>query len=210
MSARAELSLRQRLSQREERISELKDALTAAQHSPRQQTGSHYRSRSPSPPAHVPDHAAYRSSAHHQSTAPDSHATHDRHREIGNSRGHNHLGSQQGHSSPRADHRAPQNSPERARSDYQHVSHTHQQQQEQQQVDAASVHTARLPYFKPKSLETAVGVGQISSATVNADKEARPVGFAGKQGSMPQTLTGRCLQHLLSSAVTSFICSHRM
>ena len=188
MSARAELTLRQRLSQREERISELKDALAAAQHSPRQQTASQHRSCSPSPSAHVPDHAAYHSSAHHHNTTSHSHATHDTHHGVRSSRGNSHLGSQRHHSSPTAEHSSPQNSPEQARCDDQHVPHIHQQQL--QHVDAASMHTARLPYFQPKSLKTDA---QTSSASVSADSDRRPgqAASASKQGEMPRTLTGK-------------------
>ena len=79
VSARAELSIRQRLSQREDRISELKDALAAVQSHQPERPSSHPRGRLPSPQPHNWEASRYahdsnegRGQAHTSSQPPHS------------------------------------------------------------------------------------------------------------------------------------------
>jgi len=69
VSARAELSLRQRLSQREDRISELKDALAVARSHQPSMHANHSRHPSPSPQHYHLDHMHQPQDRHHSNAA---------------------------------------------------------------------------------------------------------------------------------------------
>ncbi|DBB14510.1 TPA: hypothetical protein ACH3X3_004792 [Trebouxia sp. C0006] len=69
VSARAELSLRQRLSQREDRISELKDALAVARSHQPSMHANHSRQPSPSPQHYLSDHMHQPQDRHYSSAA---------------------------------------------------------------------------------------------------------------------------------------------
>ena len=69
VSARAELSLRQRLSQREDRISELKDALAVARSHQPSMHANHSRQPSPSPQHYLSDYMHQPQDRHYSSAA---------------------------------------------------------------------------------------------------------------------------------------------
>ena len=167
VSARAELSLRQRLSQREDRISELKEVLEGAQHSPRQRLALQHRSRSPSPSAGMPDHAAHHSNARSDNMMSNSHAV--RHRDTRTSKVYDSQHAQHHACSPRAEHSANRDSPECVDASNQHVL-----EDDQQQNTTVQMHTTRLPYFRPKSQE-ATEDSQIMSAHSTVDLQGKPV-----------------------------------
>lgn len=170
VSARAELSLRQRLSQREDRISELKDALAAAQHSPRQQhVMPQHRSRSSSPTSHVADHAAYHSYAQFDHATSHSHAVPvGRYHNSYNSRSEVQPFSGQCFGGSQAEHKNVEH-------DLHHVPCNEEQvcdaNHKQQLGSDAPKRPARLPYFTPKSAET-IANSQISDAQADQQPAA--------------------------------------
>lgn len=191
VSARAELSLRQRLSQREDRICGLKDALAAAQHSPRQHLASHTqgRSRSPSPSAHVPDHAAYHSSAQSDRLLSHSRAVSGKHHTTFSSRPHVQLNSDQHQRHAQAEHSTARRSLERVHSDAEHVDSADQRQHGAE----GQRHIARLPYFKPKA-HGGIANSHDSGAHTKADqRSAQDTEIIARQKEFTQTLTGGCM-----------------
>lgn len=196
VSARAELSLRQRLSQREDRISELKEVLEGAQYSPRQRLASQHRSRSPSPSAGMPDHAAHHSNARSDNMMSNSHAVH--HRDTRTSKVYDSQHAQHRACSPRAEQSANRNSPE-----YVDASNQHVLEDDQQQKATLQMQTARLPYFRPKSQEAAED-SQIISAHSTADLQGKPVKTS--EAGIKQTNTARNLTGM-STGCHSLICS---
>ena len=174
VSARAELSLRQRLSQREDRISELKDTLAAARGHHSANWSALQPAHSLSPRSHSPaedDHYQHtRHSVHQQSTSQLSRGR-PQHRRVLEQGQHRHHALSPG----AADTEAATVTRSEAQQDVMEtlpqfsvdVHHS-----KQQQGAEAQRHPARLPYFQSKSQVSAQLAGEDSQPSAAPQQAA--------------------------------------
>lgn len=160
MSARAELSLRQRLSQREDRISELKDALAAAKshHTGPITHATHHRQRSASPQHYPVDLSHQFQDSHHRGSAVHARPELQSPREHVHQRPMRHSGQEQHHALSPEDsdtqHEEEQGQQRGSpRASPHHGSRAFGSHREEEGPAQAGVRVdaARLPYFQPSS-----------------------------------------------------------
>ena len=180
VSARAELSLRQRLSQREERIAELKDMLASLQHGRQHATSDHHGATlcsSPRGPYHSTHHHGLPPQLRTEAPLAAQHSQHPAHT----------LSPRQHHSGAQL---AAVNPTATAASHPQH-SHNAQPSDGHQQTGvraAVQVLVPRLPYFQQKSHQGSAD----SQATAGTDGQAvKGVQDRDLQNTSPHPATGR-------------------
>lgn len=159
MSARAELSLRQRLSQREDRISELKDALAAAKshHTGPLNHASHHRQRSASPQHYPMDISHQFQDSHHRAAAVYARPELQSPREHVQQRPMRHSKQGQRHRALSPEDSDTQHEEEQGqqraspRGRLHHGSRAFGSHREEEGPAQARATAARLPYFQPSS-----------------------------------------------------------
>ena len=197
VSSRAELALRQRLSQREDRIAELKDILASLQHGPHHHATSDPCRHSPLSSPRAPDHSTHRHSPVLQTRA-DRHDT----EQLPHHSMHT-TSPRQHHSGVQLQGASPRDKPDSASQQ----THTHAAGAQMQYVTKAAVHTVRLPYFQQKSHKDAADT-QGHGVT---DKQAASNRVA-MTGHSPTTAShmnsGEVLAHILSMSTQAEQAAH--